>query len=422
MVAGEASGDALGADLLQALRERGIPFEARGMGGPAMSREGLHILHDPQTLSVVGLTEAIRVLPAALTAFHRICQEAKRWQPSLAILIDLPDFNLLLARRLKRWGIKIIFYAPPQVWAWRTYRLKTIKRLADHVLSILPFEASFFLQAGVPTTFVGHPAVDRATALPPAQSLSAPSLPASARRFVPDSLSTASHPFAPSSPALSPPALSPPALSPPTLSSPSPSLQEHGRPSSIPQLLLLPGSRRAEVKRHLPAMLACAALLKTRLHALRIVIAAPEWLPDSLYQKQIDAHTSPIELTRAPVPQVASTAAACLVASGTATLEVCLQRTPMIIIYRVSSLTHWIGRHLLRRLPFIGLPNLVAQREVAPERIQHFEPDEWATHLHQYITSPSHRERMRRDLESVRTLLGPAGAADRAARVICQFL
>ncbi|HMM57656.1 MAG TPA: lipid-A-disaccharide synthase [Rudaea sp.] len=330
LVAGEASGDLLGAGLIQSLRERIPDARFAGIGGPRMAATGMHIWHPAEKLSVMGLVEVLTHLPELLAIRRDVYKRTLQHHPAAFIGIDAPDFNLGLEKKLKRAGIRTVHYVSPSVWAWRESRTKKIGASADRVLCLFPMEPPIYTRHGVDARFVGHPLAD-AFALEPDQ--------ASVRR-------------------------------------------ELGLPPDVPVLALLPGSRLGEIRRLGPDFLHTAAILKNALPDLRIVapmanarcraafsVLAP--IPADLHIIDGNAHAA----------MVASDAV--LLASGTAALEAALAKRPMAVAYRLAPLTHFIVKSLgMLRTDVYSLPNILAGKRIVPELMQDAcTPDALATTL-----------------------------------------
>lgn len=318
LVAGELSGDVLGAGLIQALRRRFPDASFRGIGGPRMIAEGLDSLYPLETLSVMGLVEVLRHLPGLVRVRRHLRRDAREWGADAFIGIDAPDFNLGLERQLRREGMTTAHYVSPSVWAWRQGRIRKIARSVDLMLVFLPFEAGFYQRHGIPVAFVGHPLADDIPLEPDTGQ---------ARQAL---------------------ALSPDA----TL------------------LALLPGSRRAEVANLLPLFLRAGRRLQQRRPGLRFVIpaASPERrteIEHILSQQPLDGVT----VVDGDAQRAMAAADVVVLASGTATLEAMLLKRPMVVAYRMSPLTFAIVRRLAR-ISWVALPNLLAGRELVPELLQ----------------------------------------------------
>lgn len=329
IVALEASADLHGAAVLRELRKLVPEVRAFGAGGPRLREEGLDALVRAEDLSVMGVAEVIPALPRLLDAMDALYDATRDRKARAALLIDSPDFNLRLARRLHRLRVPVAYFIGPSVWAWRKYRVKQIARDVSKMLVILPFEAAFYAQHGVRATYVGNPLADVNTGslrVPPGPIISAGSdndRRASARARI----------FGAQAEAVG------------------------------PVLALLPGSRLQEVHRHWPPMLEAARTLRLRTPPLRIVVPVASTLRRDLFGDPKDV----VFVDRTEDALLAADAA--VVASGTATLEAALASTPLVVVYRTSFLS-WLAARMLVRVPFIGLPNLLAGRRITPELLQ----------------------------------------------------
>lgn len=318
LVAGEASGDLLGAGLIRSLRERFPDARFAGIGGAQMAATGMQIWHPAEKLSVMGLVEVLTHLPALLAIRRDACKRTLLIRPAVFIGIDAPDFNLGLERKLKRAGIRTVHYVSPSVWAWRESRALRIGACADRVLCLFPMEPPIYARHGVDARFVGHPLAD-AFALEPDQ--------AAARQAL-------------------------------------------GLPDDVPVLALLPGSRLGEIQRLGRDFLDAATVLKNALPELRIVapmanarcraaFSALAPVPADLHIIDGNAHAA----------MIASDAV--LLASGTAALEAALAKRPMTVAYRIAPLTHFIVKSLgMLRTDVYSLPNILAGKRIVPELMQ----------------------------------------------------
>ncbi len=366
MVAGEASGDLHGARLLAELRQRHLGLAPFGLGGQELAQEGLERLANSAEISVVGITEVLRILSRAREIFRLLLAEVDRRGTRLAILIDFPEFNLRLARELKRRGVTVVYYISPQVWAWRKGRVKTIARVVDRMLVLFPFEEEFYRRAGVQATCVGHPLVDEVPVLPQAWDGA-------------------------------------------------------GQAPTRFRIALLPGSRRSEVQALLPAMAASVHELAARLPITVQLVQAPT-VPRELLASLIAPFGQEIEIVDRDRFAVLAHAHLALCASGTATLELGLLTTPMLVLYRLGFWTFTLARVLVD-LPHISLVNLVLEREAVPELLQgEVRPARVAAAAEDLLRDPSRVGRMRRDLAELRGRLGESGAAGRAAALVAEGL
>ncbi len=364
--AGEASGDALGASLLDGLRKTDPDVETLGMGGPRMKAAGFHALRDSGELNVMGLVEVLRHLPRLLALKDALADAAIEAAPDVAVLIDAPDFNIRLAKRLKAAGIPVVFYVGPSVWAWRPGRVKHYRPWIDRLLVLFPFEEPIWKAAGVDVQCVGHPLVDE----------------------VPEAAPT--------------------------------DLQE---PKTV---ALLPGSRPSEIRRHLGIMLEAGKRLVDEEVVERFVLpVAPTldtaWISGFVEQAGLQGRVELIEDSgglkrRAAIAQ----ASLALVVSGTATLETALVGRAQIIFYKVHWLSYVLGRMLVK-LKYFGLPNIIAGRMVAPELMQgELTVDALVTHTRRLLADPQARAEAKAAHLEVRAVLPPAGAGARAAAAVLQ--
>ena len=322
LVAGETSGDLLGAALLQALRRRLPAARFAGIGGPRMRAQDMDCWHDIAELSVMGVAEVLRHLPRLLRLRRRLVARLLAARPALTIGIDAPDFNLGLERRLKQARLRTAHYVSPSVWAWREGRAERIGTSADRVLCLFPMEPAIYARHGVDARFVGHPLADR----------------------------FADHPDRSGARA---------AL---------------GLPQDAPLLAVLPGSRRGELARLLPPFLAATrVLLGERQRLLALIPAAHAGLraPIEAALRQHDLPAARVRVLDGQADTVLMAADAALLASGTAALEAALAQCPMVVGYRIAPATHFIVKRLgLLRTTRYSLPNILAGRDLVPELMQ----------------------------------------------------
>lgn len=321
LVAGELSGDLLGAGLIAALRTYFPHARFSGIGGPGMIEQGLRSLVPLERLAVMGLVEVLRHLPELLRIRRRLYRELLADPPAVFIGIDAPDFNLGLERRLRICGIPTVHYVSPSVWAWRPWRVRKIARSVDLMLTLLPFEAAFYQRHGVPVRYVGHPLAD---SIPPHND------PLLARRSL-----------------------------------------HLAVPTEACIVALLPGSRRGEVGRLGPLLLDTAAWVWTQRPEVHFLLpaATPELLEVLESMRAERAPALPLTLIQGRSREAMAAADVALLASGTATLEAMLLKRSMVVAYRVAPVTAWIARRLLTVSHF-ALPNLLAGRALVPEFVQ----------------------------------------------------
>lgn len=366
VIAGEASGDLHGAGIVREILRQRPQTAIFGVGGERMKAAGQEQLYCTREMAIIGFTEVVRHLPFILKVMNHLEAEVRKRKPRCAILIDYPGFNLRFARRLKKLGVPILYYIAPQVWAWGADRIPRMVELIDHLAVVFPFEKELFASRGLPTTFVGHPLLEGLQVK-----------------------TTKAQFFA-----------------------------KNGFPETTRLLGLLPGSRVKEVEKLLPDMLATAQKLVQNIPNLHVVIAqAPDVSPD-IYEailSRFDARI--VTLVNNNTYEIMAHSEACLVASGTATLETGCFGTPLVVVYRASKLTYAIARRLVK-LDKIGLVNIVAGEKVAPELIQdEFTPAAAAAALTPLLTDQAVCEQVRKKLSSVRAKLGEPGASKRVAEL-----
>ncbi|MET0402735.1 MAG: lipid-A-disaccharide synthase [Cystobacter sp.] len=370
VVAGEASGDAHAAELVAALKARRPDLSFFGMGGARLEAQGVELLYGAHEVNVMGITEVLPKIPRILRVMRGLAEAAAQRRPVCAILVDIPDFNLRLAARLKKLGIPVAYYVSPMIWAWRRGRVKTIARRVDRMLCILPFEEDFYREAGVSARYVGSPVVEQVPA--------------------PQSVGTFR--------------------------------QKLGLPLETPTLALLPGSRMSEIRRILPAMVGAARTLVAERPGLQVVVPVAPTIPREEILSRFEGSGVRPLLVEGRAPEVVGASDAAIVASGTAALEAGLMQRPLVVVYRVSLLTYLVGRMMLK-VAHVALVNLLVNRRVVPELIQgDMTPERIAGEIRRVWEPGPARDDMLRGLEEVRARLGGAGAATRAAESVLELL
>lgn len=369
VVCGEASGDAHASELVAELQARRPELGFFGMGGARLQARGVELLFGAHEVSVMGITEVLPKIPRILQVMRGLADAAAERRPACAILVDIPDFNLRLAAKLKALGIPVVYYVSPMIWAWRRGRVKTIARLVDRMLCILPFEEAFYREAGVSARYVGSPVVEQV---------------------------------------------------------PSPATTGEFRTrlglSEAPTLALLPGSRMSEIRRILPAMVGAARALASERPGLQVVVpVAPSIDRQEILQRFAGSGVTPV-LVEGRAPEVVGASDAAIVASGTAVLEAGLMQRPLVVVYRVSMVTYWVGRMLLK-VAHVALVNLLANRRLVPELLQgDMTPERIAGEVRKVWLPGAAREQMLEGLAEVRGTLGSKGAAARAADAVLELL
>ncbi len=318
LCAGEASGDLLAGSILRAWQQRGTSLDITGIGGDQMQSQGLESLCVIDRLAVMGLVEPLKRLPELLGIRRRLIAQQQRVTPDLFVGVDSPDFNLPIERRLRASGIPTAHLVSPSVWAWRRGRLRSIRESVDRMLCLLPFEVDIYREAGIDAMCVGHPLVDELQQLPAAEELRV----------------------------------------------------AMGLPSNKTLLAVLPGSREGEVRHLMPVFADAMQLLQARHTNLHFVIPAANAARHNQIESVLQSKSLSVSLIRGQGREVMRCSDAIMIASGTATLEAMLLRKPMVISYRMASLSWGILSRLVKT-PHVGLPNVLAGEEIVPELLQH---------------------------------------------------
>jgi lipid-A-disaccharide synthase len=361
---GEPSGDLYGGELLRHLRPLLPDLVAFGLGGDRLQSQGLRLQAHVRDLAVVGLLEVLTHLRRIRGVFRGLLAEVDREPPDLAVLIDYPDFNLRLARELRRRGIPILYFVSPQIWAWRRGRVRFIRQAVSRMLVIFPFEEALYREENVPVTFVGHPLVDLVR---PAEDRVA-------------------------------------------------FLSALGIDPARPVVAVLPGSRRQEVAHNLPPLAGAIEKIARARPEVQFLLALAPSLDAAALGGSLKGLA--VHQVRDQTHAALGAASLALVASGTATVEAALLGTPMIVVYRLSPLTYALGRPLVR-VPHVAMANLIAGRRVVPELIQGaFTGERVAREALTLLGDPAGLASMREALGEVRRRLGPPGACQRAAEIV----
>ena len=370
-VAGDPSGDAHAARLIEALKVRNSQLTFSGLGGPAMQRAGCSLLDDLTATAAIGPFDAARHLNRLLGAKRLLDEHLKTHRPDLVILVDFGDFNLpIIAPLAKRYQIPVLYYISPQVWAWGRWRMRFIRRYVNRMIVFFPFEEALYQREGVPVTWVGHPLVEAAR---------------------------------------------------PTLSREE-ALKYFGLNPWRTTVGLLPGSRTDEVRRHLPLMLAAARRIAWHMPGAQFLIPRAPSVPADALNRHLSRAGVDAQLADGSISDALQTMEAAIVASGTATLETALCGVPMAVVYRVSWPTYLAAR-LVIRIPHIALVNVVAGRDVVPEFVQYrAQPEGIARAIVELLRDDERRTQMQEALRrDVREQLGEPGAVERAATVVLEF-
>jgi lipid-A-disaccharide synthase len=364
IVCGEPSGELHAAELVTELKKIDHRLKVLGVGSTMLARAGADIIFDTKDLSVMGFFEALKKLPRFYALKNLILDKIKTRRPQAIIFVDFSGFNLRLAKAINN-SLPAIYYVSPQVWASRAGRVKTIKKYIRKMIVFFKFEQVFYKKHALEVDFVGHPLLDIARP------------------------STGKEEF----------------------------IRRNGLDMDKQIIALLPGSRKQEIKRILPAMLKSAELIKRNTEA-QVIIAKPEQLSESLYKKISARSNADAKIISGKTYDCLNAASLSLVCSGTATLEAAIIGNPFLIIYKTSWLNYLLYKPLVK-VPYIGMVNIVAGKEIIPELIQSkATPQRIAKEALRLMESPAEAEKLRQELEKIKALLGEPQAAARAARII----
>jgi len=370
IVAGEASGDIYGADLVKKalLQDPGLHFF--GIGGDLMREAGVETLVDSADIAVMGLVEVLKHFGVISSAFLRLKKILRQDPPELLILIDYPGFNIRLAKVAKKAGVKVLYYISPKVWAWKAGRIKTIAANISHMAVIFPFEIPLYEKAGAPVTFVGHPMLDLINVTMSQEEAAA----------------------------------------------------SFGLDPSRKIIGIFPGSRRSEIERILPAIVSAAELLQKEYPDIQFVLPLASTLGEEDILPHLKRSGISATITRQRIHDLIRACDAIISVSGTVTLEIALIGTPMVIIYKLAPLTYQIARRVVK-IEHIGLCNIVAGRGLVKELIQdQANPEAIAAEIVKTITDAAYRTKMTSDLATTRGKLGGGGAAKRTASLALDLI
>ncbi|MDD1608914.1 MAG: lipid-A-disaccharide synthase [Methylococcaceae bacterium] len=368
--AGEASGDQHAANMFLEIKKHQPDIKAIGMGGAKMAQAGVDIRYDSAGIGVIGVVEVLKhygEIRRALTLMKRIIDTER---PDLLVCVDYKEFNFKLATYAKQKGIKVLFYVSPQVWAWRAGRVKAYGKVIDMMAVIFPFETAYYEAENVPVRYVGHPSVDKV------------------------------HPQ----------------------TSKAEAMARFELDANKRVVGLLAGSRANEIKRLLPVMLAAAVLLKAKFADCQFILPQADSITDELLAEYLQDSPVKVTVIKQQPYDVIQCCDAVMTTSGTATLEIALLTVPMVICYKLSPLTYWLGR-LLVKTPFIGLPNIVAGKSIVKEFIQHeATADNLAAEVERILTDQDYRETMQGNLQDVKQRLGQGGGSKNMALLALEML
>lgn len=359
VVAGEASADSHGAKVIHHLKNFIPDVRIFGLGGNLLQQEGLETLADSSCLNVVGFSEALRQIFRVRKLYTLVCKEVLRRRPRVALLLDLPGFNLRLAGWLRRMHVEVVYYIAPQAWAWRRGRVKKIRKRVDRLCVVFPFEQTFFQNANIAVEYVGHPLTEQKV-----------------------------------------------------------ESKEVG-PNSI---ALVPGSRPAEIERLLPVMAEVAQILTTRCPKMKFVLPVAPGVDEDRIRRCLRERGVVARLVYGGAPAALAEARVALVTSGTATLEAALAKVPMVVIYKLSRTTMALAR-LFYKLPFFCMVNILLQKPLVPELLQGFlQPARIADLLLKFMEDGGPRDEILVGYERIRRELGSGKPSQRVAEVLAGML
>ena len=369
MITGEASGDIYGADLARHLYKQ-TPLRIMGIGGERMRDAGVDILFNSSDISVVGLSEVLPRLKAIKQAYRMVKDLIKSRSVDFVILIDYPGFNIRIAGVAKRAGIPVVYYISPQIWAWRKGRLRLLAKRVTKMIVILPFEEVIYKDAGVDCSFTGHPLVDEILSIRPIEE----------------------------------------------------TISRYGIDKDSPVIGLFPGSRIGEINSLLPDILEAALILKSSNPQLQFIMAVADSLDFNFIKDIVSKSPLNIQMIRGEANDVLNICDVIIAASGTITLQAALFEKPMVVLYRLSRVTHAIAK-LLIHINDVGLVNILAGKKIVPELLQNdVTPDKIASEVKKILYNKEYHEKIIKDLHEVRSKLGPPGASERIAKVIAGML
>jgi len=369
IIAGEKSGATYGAGLIRQFKAIDPSSRFFGIGGKGMEAEGVEILFPMEDLAVMGFVEIVSQIPRIRKIFRRIRDEVKARSPKAAVLIDSPDFNLRLAKRLKKLGVPVLYYISPTVWAWRRGRLRAIKRNVSKMLLIFPFEEAIYKQEAIPARFVGHPLLERIHVALGREEF----------------------------------------------------CRKYGLDSKKKLIILLPGSRATEIRFHLPVLIQALKIMRSAWDAQFVLVQA-DHLEADFYRRIVPDGLPGLTIIRRDAYEAMAAGDLILSACGTANLEAALLGTPLIAFYRLSALTYVFGVKLVR-IKNYSIVNILAGDRVVPELIQgEFTPDNLFREAKRILDSPDVRADMKARFEDIRSSLGEAPASKNAALELDRLL
>ncbi len=363
IIAGENSSDKHGAGFVRQFKKIHSSYTFFGIGGKHMAKEGVRLVYSVKDLALMGVFEILSTLPRLRHIFNHLIEETKRLKPAAAVLIDSPDFNLRLAKRLKSLSVPVLYYISPTVWAWRQKRIKTIKKYVDKMVLIFPFEENIYRNHGIPAVYVGHPLKERMM------------------------LSISREEFA----------------------------KKYGLHPEKAMVAVLPGSRKSEIKYHLPVLIRAIPRIKNEYDA-QFILPLAENLEEGYIASFLPPSFDFLKIIKQDVYEALAYSEIALSSCGTANLEAALLGTPFISFYRISPLTYYSGKKLMKIKNF-SIVNILAGQKVVPELIQRdFTADNILVEFKKIFDSPSQQEEIKESYKKIDSLLGEKIASENAAR------
>lgn len=370
IVAGEASGDIYGADLVREALLLDPELQFVGIGGDRMRAAGVETLVDSADMAVMGLVEVFKHFSVISSAFFKLKKILSHDPPDLLVLIDYPGFNLRLAKAAKKAGVRVLYYISPKVWAWKAGRVRKLAATVNQMAVIFPFEVPLYEQAGVPVSFVGHPMLDLVKVNMPREEAAA----------------------------------------------------SFGLDPSRKTVGLFPGSRRSEIERILPDILAAAELLQTRFSGLQFVIPLASTLSEDDILPYLKKTSLTPVITRQRIHDLIRACDAIISVSGTVTLEIALVGTPMVIIYKLAPFTFQVAKRLIN-IEYFGLCNIVAGEMIVRELLQDdANPEKIAAEIGEILQNAAYETAMRQKLAAIQGMLGGGGASRNVAQLVDQLV
>ena len=371
LIAGEASGDSRGAELVRALKKENPSLSFVGLGGPQMKGAGVDIIFDLTSIAALGFGDVLHQYFKIRKIFYDALRHVHELKPAAIVFIDYPGFNLRFAKKINK-RFPIFYYVSPQIWAWAGRRIHTIRRVVSHMIVLFQFEEELYRKAGVPVTWVGHPLIETSIASKSKGELR----------------------------------------------------KEFGIKDVTVTVALLPGSRESEIKRILPIILASAELIQQQIQNVFFILSETTQVNKSVYDSIFAQFENRLKALRVEnrMRDILEVSDAAIVASGTATLETAVSQIPLAIVYKTAWSTYEIGKRVIQ-LPYIGMPNVIAGKKIIREFIQHdAKPKLIAEEIVKILNESEYQGTLLTNLKEVRNKLGPTGASSRAAKIIHSLL